>query len=655
MKTVVFLGPSLPVEVAKTHLDAEFLPPVQQGDVLRVLRGRPDAIGIIDGYFQNVPSVWHKEILTALAEGVHVAGAASMGALRAAELEHFGMAGIGRVFEKFRSGEYTDDDEVAVSHAPAELGYRALSEAMVNIRGLCDAAEQDGVITQSESAELIRIAKSLHFSKRRWDAILAQALGAGLAPSIVDRIRSMRVRLPRGIKERDALALLQHLAVAGERPAQRSQAQLHVEQTVFLADLKREVSRESAPELEEAPGTSLNVARKKVLLGMLASREVVRRGLVVRSDDVTEMTQWFRGTHRLQESDRFEEWKGQHALSEPDFAYAMRRFTEVIRLEESCRPEIEAELDNYLRVYSAAAENQNEMPEWIQLNIALGRNGQDPRVSARTLFGEVLAALPKLKRSGALTRFHFVRKPPDVRLRFQAAESEQYLLPFLHTLFSRQQRSGAIVSVYRSVYEPEARIFGGFESMEAAHDFFHQDCMNWIRWDQIPSAERTMTEEPLCTAVINDLFERVLGCGGEVWDAWHNLAELTRGCKPFGPAPVRGRESLAEIGRIASPPERAVLKRCAKANQEFARSIQRVWDSGRLEVGMRSLLAMIAMFHCNRFGVDGGKQASIAKCATRTWDPHRSLDEKLRREPRSARCERDPGRASRSGSGRVAG
>ena len=36
-------------------------------------------IGLIDGFFENVASVWHKEILFALSEGVQVFGAASMG------------------------------------------------------------------------------------------------------------------------------------------------------------------------------------------------------------------------------------------------------------------------------------------------------------------------------------------------------------------------------------------------------------------------------------------------------------------------------------------------------------------------------------------------------------------------------------------------
>ena len=70
-----------------------------------------------------MPTVWHKEILWAMAQGIHVFGAASIGALRAAELDAFGMRGIGRIYEAFRDGVLEDDDEVAVLHGPEELGY----------------------------------------------------------------------------------------------------------------------------------------------------------------------------------------------------------------------------------------------------------------------------------------------------------------------------------------------------------------------------------------------------------------------------------------------------------------------------------------------------------------------------------------------------
>ena len=87
MTTCVFLGPSLALEEARACLDATYLPPARRGD----LRAAAEAHGatrlvLLDGYFEQVPSVWHKEILWALDRRLEVWGAASMGALRAAEL-----------------------------------------------------------------------------------------------------------------------------------------------------------------------------------------------------------------------------------------------------------------------------------------------------------------------------------------------------------------------------------------------------------------------------------------------------------------------------------------------------------------------------------------------------------------------------------------
>jgi hypothetical protein len=74
-------------------------------------------IGLIDGFFGNVPAPWHKEILYAMGRGVKVYGAASMGAIRAAELHRYGMKGAGRIFQAYRLGLLTDDDEVCVLHS----------------------------------------------------------------------------------------------------------------------------------------------------------------------------------------------------------------------------------------------------------------------------------------------------------------------------------------------------------------------------------------------------------------------------------------------------------------------------------------------------------------------------------------------------------
>ena len=223
MRACVFVGPTLRPEDLSPAGDIAVLPPVAQGDVYRVAQGRPVAIGIIDGYFEGVLAVWHKEILWAMAEGIHVFGSASMGALRAAELHPFGMRGIGRIFEAYRAGELEDDDEVAVIHGPPETGYLALSEAMVNIRARLAAAERRGIIGAATRAALVRHRQGAVLSRPHLRRVCSTAPpGCRCTPS---EIAALRAWLPQGRidqKREDALAMLD-----GDAGAARGRARAH--------------------------------------------------------------------------------------------------------------------------------------------------------------------------------------------------------------------------------------------------------------------------------------------------------------------------------------------------------------------------------------------------------------------------------------------
>ena len=181
MKPIVFVGPTLTNAEVTGVLDADCRPPVSQGDIYRATRSGPDMIGIIDGYFDGVPSVWHKEIQWAMSQGIQVFGSASMGALRAAELHQFGMQGVGGIFEGYRSGKLEDDDEVAIIHAPAEMGFKALSVPMVSVRATLQRAVAEEVLPQAVSAQICKHAKALHYADREWDRILADASSSSAA------------------------------------------------------------------------------------------------------------------------------------------------------------------------------------------------------------------------------------------------------------------------------------------------------------------------------------------------------------------------------------------------------------------------------------------------------------------------------------------
>ena len=239
MKICIFLGPSLPLADAGNVLDASYLAPVAEGDVYRAALTKPAAIGIIDGYFEVIPAVWHKEILYALKQGIHVFGASSMGALRAAELAAFGMEGVGAIFEAYRDGHLEDDDEVAVQHGPAELGYPILSEAMVNIRQTLADAAAAGIIGTATQAALESGAKTLSYRDRGYAVILAGARGMNLPGDELDRLEAW---LPTGRvdqKRNDALTMLRVIRDRFKNGHEPKQVMFHFEHTTLWEQATR--------------------------------------------------------------------------------------------------------------------------------------------------------------------------------------------------------------------------------------------------------------------------------------------------------------------------------------------------------------------------------------------------------------------------------
>jgi hypothetical protein len=175
MTAIIFAGPTLPPGLRPDDPSLIWRPPARQGELYRAACEGPAIIGVIDGYFEVTPTVWHKEILWAMAAGIHVFGAASIGALRAAELDGFGMRGIGRVYEAFRDGVLEDDDEVAVLHGPEELGYPAVTGAMIDIRATVEAALREDVIAPASAQALTDAAKALFYKERTYAAVLERA------------------------------------------------------------------------------------------------------------------------------------------------------------------------------------------------------------------------------------------------------------------------------------------------------------------------------------------------------------------------------------------------------------------------------------------------------------------------------------------------
>jgi hypothetical protein len=202
------------------------------------------------------------------------------------------MRGSGRIFEAYRDGALEDDDEVAVIHGPAETGYLALSDAMVNIRATLAAAERDGIIAATTRDALVRSAKELFYHDRAYERLLERPAERSLP---MRELAALRAWLPQGRvdqKRGDALAMLaamRSLLADGPAPMQVDYVlewtEVWDDATAAAAASRQPSAGGSAAwlsddrvleELRLEPDTYIAV-RDRALLRLLAAREAARR------------------------------------------------------------------------------------------------------------------------------------------------------------------------------------------------------------------------------------------------------------------------------------------------------------------------------------------------------------------------------------------
>ncbi len=379
MTAVVFVGPTLSPEAVSDCLEAKILPPVRQGDVYRAVQQNPDAIGIIDGFFEGVPSVWHKEILWAIEQGIPVFGSASMGALRAAELADFGMIGVGRIFEDYHSGVLQDDDEVAVLHSPAELGFQPLSEPMVSIRATISQAQSDGVLPPDTATEMLRHAKAMNYRQRIW----ADILGA------LDELPGMTAFsewLPTGhidAKAEDARAMLvqmsNHLAEAPLPPLNP----VRTERTLMWKALRTRVDagqpafdRSVLDELRLDPELFAHM-RERAVLALLSGEDALRQGQSPARSELVKQMEDHRANVGLARRSDLMEWIEANDLNPDSYENMLADGARIEAAAASRAGQLDAQLLSELRRSDQYIDLRDRAISKAQSAIPAGASGSD--------------------------------------------------------------------------------------------------------------------------------------------------------------------------------------------------------------------------------------------------------------------------------------
>jgi hypothetical protein len=158
----VFLGPSLPPAEARLLLSADYRPPLRRGD-LDAIEG-PAVVGVVDGVLEPEARLFPEEARRAATRDLCLFGAASVGALLAADPSAPGtVAGVGRVFRLLRRGRAQAED-VALLYAAHDL--RPLTVPVVDVICQLDDAVTAGHAPPGAAAAAIAELRALPLQDR---------------------------------------------------------------------------------------------------------------------------------------------------------------------------------------------------------------------------------------------------------------------------------------------------------------------------------------------------------------------------------------------------------------------------------------------------------------------------------------------------------
>ena len=180
----MFCGPSISEAEVHRLATCSHAPPIKRGDLAAV--DDHDVLVILDGEFGQNLSVTPKEILAVLGRGKTVIGAASMGALRASELDRSGMIGVGWVYQYFRGCAVRRDADVALVYSPFD--FKPMTVPMVDLEYWMEQAAAAGLIGNREKALLLKLARDIFFADRTPDHLmdaLRRAVGGGTLDALL--------------------------------------------------------------------------------------------------------------------------------------------------------------------------------------------------------------------------------------------------------------------------------------------------------------------------------------------------------------------------------------------------------------------------------------------------------------------------------------
>jgi hypothetical protein len=169
---IAFVGPSISRdEAGRLCPGLDLRPPARRDDLYRAREGGAWGFLLIDGVFMQDDAVSPREVVDVLDDGALVVGAASMGALRAADCWPAGARGIGLIYRLYRRGVLESDEDVAVA-VSADGSDAAMSVPLVNVRYAVSRAVRRRLIDRATARQIVTAAGAIYYPERTWREVL---------------------------------------------------------------------------------------------------------------------------------------------------------------------------------------------------------------------------------------------------------------------------------------------------------------------------------------------------------------------------------------------------------------------------------------------------------------------------------------------------
>lgn len=275
-------------------------------------------------------------------------------------------------------------------------------------------------------------------------------------------------------------------------------------------------------------------------------------------------------------------------------------------------------LDTFFRGGREALIASLSQTAWVQRSLAPVETHFPP-----ALFGELHSFVSDALHKGLIENFFFMRKPPGLRLRFEASNNTPDLADCVDERLLAWCDRGFAVDGPHGVYEPEDQLFGGPNSMPHVEALFTLDSLLWLGFFCQDTRDRDIDCDPwnVSFAFLRALFD---GLGIVGWEDRGVWSVITRDLGRNLPEELRDQTEYADLAdEIRSRWQNATRVREGARPADWAEGFDAVEKAARrwhhayfnapaARMGPRQAAAYMTIFHWNRGGLPALQQALIA-------------------------------------------